>query len=444
MITSERNALITRLLILVVNLAAILFMTIIISQTTRIICFNDGARDFLEKGRSVPIVPWKVWACSLSLYFLLVLTIALREKRKIDGKAALFALSLLDLVLCILIVFFLNLGHKGILLIAIANALVYLEGRTGKYAFIVMVTAVYILLDYDVLSIQFKMTSINDYMEYYKSTEKLYLYSARNFLTSINDVLFIVFMVINIQGRIDENAKIRELNTALVNKAEELSVLNVQIEEYSRRSEEMAKIKERNRLAREIHDTVGHSLTGISLGLEACLDIIDSDPGRTKSQLRKITSLARNGLDDIQLSISQLRPDVMERYSLIAALEKIASNISELSGVTVNFHVSGDMYKLSTEVEETVYRIVQESVTNSVRHGNAKRIDVALNYAEFSIVISVVDDGAGCEKIAEGFGLRHIRERVRFLCGEAAFSRGESGGFRVKAEIPVKMGEKKV
>ena len=144
-IQRQKNIFIIRFLILIINLLAILFIVIIISRTTQVICFNDSARGFLEKIRYVPTVPWKVWAYSLSLFFLLIITIALREKKIFDKKIILFLLSLVDLAICVLIIYYLNLSYKGILFVVIINGLVYLEGRKKKYSFIVIVIIVYIL-----------------------------------------------------------------------------------------------------------------------------------------------------------------------------------------------------------------------------------------------------------------------------------------------------------
>ena len=101
-------------------------------------------------------------------------------------------------------------------------------------------------------------------------------------LNSLNHVLFIAFMSFSLQKQVKEKQKIEKLYTKLIDTTRELSIANKKLEDYAKKSEEMAKIQERNRLAREIHDTIGHSLTGIVTGLDACKTIIDIDLPSTK------------------------------------------------------------------------------------------------------------------------------------------------------------------
>src|SRR5690606_30904169 len=114
--------------------------------------------------------------------------------------------------------------------------------------------ALYSIFDYDILSVKLNMVSINEYIQYFNPTLRLYLQGIKSILFSANQMLFIIFMVFVVQKEIDENVKIRELYDKLVRTTEELRVVNIQLEDYAKKSEEMAKIKERNRLAREIHD----------------------------------------------------------------------------------------------------------------------------------------------------------------------------------------------
>jgi signal transduction histidine kinase len=200
----------------------------------------------------------------------------------------------------------------------------------------------------------------------------------------------------------------------------------------------MAKTKERNRLAREIHDTLGHALTGISTGLEACIELFDIDKEKMKNQIIKISALARKGLLDVRRSVSELRPDALERYSLIPAIQKLSEDINECTKTRVNVEVKGKILKLGADEEETVYRVVQEGITNAVRHGNASRIDVLLEFVDFELRIRIDDDGIGCTDVKEGFGLRHIQERVDMLGGEASFISNGEKGFSIKVLVPIR------
>jgi signal transduction histidine kinase len=241
-----------------------------------------------------------------------------------------------------------------------------------------------------------------------------------------------------IQSQIDENTKIKELYGKLYQTAEELKVVNIQLEDYAKKSEEMAKTRERNRLAREIHDTIGHNLTGIATGLEACCELIDRDPEKTKAQMYKISELAKKGLLDVRRSVSELRPDTLERFALIPAIRKLSEDINDCANTKVMLHIKGEVFKLNADEEETIYRVIQEGITNAVRHGKAKEIRIELVFETGNLCLKIVDDGNGCIKITEGFGLKHIKERVGMLAGWAEFCSDETGGFIIRAHIPIR------
>ena len=135
-------------------------------------------------------------------------------------------------MICIGIMYYLNMGYKGILLLAIANIIIYIEGGKKKNTFIIIAIFIYIMLDYDILSIKTSMFSINDYIQYYSSTQRLYIFGIRNILTSVNEMLFILFMIFVIQSQIDENKKIKELYSRIYKTAEELKIVNIQLQDY--------------------------------------------------------------------------------------------------------------------------------------------------------------------------------------------------------------------
>jgi signal transduction histidine kinase len=242
-------------------------------------------------------------------------------------------------------------------------------------------------------------------------------------------------MVMEIQIWVEENIRTHDLNRRLLKTSEDLQLANVRLEEYARRSEESAKIKERNRLAREIHDIVGHSLMGIDIGLKACLEIFTRDPGRVRSQLEKISTLARSGVEDIRRSVHQLKVDQDEGKNFIGSLEALVIGIRECTGSDINLITSGAPYPLAPLVEEALYRAAQEGLTNAIRHGEASQIALEIHFQEKSVKLVVQDNGKGCPVIAEGFGLQHMRERSESLEGSALFTNLQNG-FLVTISIP--------
>ncbi|MDF2633581.1 MAG: integral rane sensor signal transduction histidine kinase [Pelosinus sp.] len=435
---NHKNLHVIRMMMFLVNFIVILFMSIIIYETTELICDNYMARDFLEKIKFIPTTPWKVPVFSLALLSALILGVTIREKFGEYIKPVLYLFSIIDIILCIAIMYYLNMSYKGVMLLSIVNIIVYIEGNKKKYMFLVLSVLVYILFDYDIFSIKFNLFSINDYIQHYTFTQRLYIFGIRNALFSINEVLFILFMIIVIQNQIDEKIRLKDLYDTLYQTAEESKIANIQLQEYSRKSEDMVKTKERNRLAREIHDTIGHTLTGIATGLEACIEIIDWDIKKTKSQIIKIAALAKEGLLEVRRSVSELRPDAVDRLSLIPAIQKLADNITECTKTKVNLHIEGTVKKLWIEEEETVYRFIQEGITNAVRHGKAKEINISFQFDHSVINIKIIDDGIGCADIEEGFGLTHIREMVGLLNGKAEFFSQNGTGFIMHAVLPIR------
>jgi len=426
-----------RYALVIVNLGTVVFVAWILVSTTALVCLNDDARDLLERLRAVPVRPRDALIGSIFLYMVLIASVAYRE---VEGGrldlVPILLLSLLDLALCIGILGTLDYGVKYILLVPVANGVAYLPDKTWKTAFTALVVVCYVLLDYEIISAGFPVFSMDDYILYHPAVSRAFLLGARNVLFSVGEVLFIAFLVLELQNVLEESRRIRLLNRALTESHDKLAVAHAQLQKYSERTEELAKTKERNRLAREIHDTVGHCLTGISLGLQATRELVRSDPSMVGPQLGRLDELSRQGLLDIRRSLKELRPDMLERRNLSAALKALADEINSCSTRHIELTVEGDADGLSPSLEETVYRIAQESITNAVRHGNATSVRIELAVRDDALRIDVTDDGAGCDAVREGFGLQYMRERVIAHNGFLEIESAPGKGFTLSVFIP--------
>lgn len=427
-----------KFIMIVTNFVSILFISFLIFQGTMNICWNQNAREFIKKLHSVPFAPWEVPFFSLLFLSIIILLIIVRDRMFQKIKIMSEAFLVIDLILCVMIVYLINLSYKGIILLVIINALTYLKSKKKKYFFTIVIMLVYIFFDYELMNKQLKIISINEYINYFTPALQIYIYGIKSVLTSLNEILFILFLVLAAQKQIEEKKEIRELFSKLVKTSDELRVANIQLNEYIGRSEEMAKTKERNRLAREIHDTIGHTLTGIVTGLEACKTLIRIDLDRAVKQIDKISELGRTGLLDVRRSVKELRPDALERFSLVPALTRMINDINECTNTKIEFTVNGNFEELHSDEEEAVYRTIQESVTNAMRHGEAKRIEIYLNEADGVVNLQIKDDGVGALIIKEGFGLKHIKERVEMLKGDVSFNSPESGGFEVRISLKLR------
>ncbi|MDE7311521.1 MAG: sensor histidine kinase [Eubacterium sp.] len=275
-------------------------------------------------------------------------------------------------------------------------------------------------------------------MGYYKKDVQSVLAGMRNVLNSLNFVVFLIYMILLIRVQLGEKERILSLNKQLNETNEELKRANLKLEKYAQESVEAAETRERNRLAMEIHDTLGHALTGIITGIEACTVLMDAAPEATKVQLKAIAEVARQGATDVRRSIKALRPDALEKMDLEKALMQMMDEMRSSTNVEIVYECSAGLHVFNEDEENVIYRIVQETITNAIRHGRADRIIVRIGRKFDMLGIHIEDNGRGCNEIQKGFGLHHMEERLSMLQGSLKYS-GENG-FIVEAQIPIRWG----
>jgi len=219
--------------------------------------------------------------------------------------------------------------------------------------------------------------------------------------------------------------------------AEELDAANEQLQAYSQQAQELAATTERNRIAREIHDTLGHTLTVVNVQLEAAQALLDSKPEKAREALQTAQSLTRRGLEDVRHSVSSLRSSSIEGRTLQEGIEGLIGHFQH-NGTQVNFTELGEVRTLERPLEMAVYRIVQEGLTNIQKHARAEQVDVELDYRDASkLAVQVTDNGRGCEQAKGGFGLIGIQERVQFLNGSCEFDTSPGKGFSMRLSFPL-------
>ena len=195
---------------------------------------------------------------------------------------------------------------------------------------------------------------------------------------------------------------------------------------------------ERARLARELHDETGQALTSILLGLKALEERVETDDrGAAIAELRE---LVVSTLQDVRRLAVELRPAALDDFGLVPALERLRDMVSEQSDLSVDVHSDLADQRLPTETETALYRIVQEALTNVLKHAGATRVTVRLSQRDRSVGLIVQDDGAGFDPQAVrdgGLGLTGMRERVALLGGRLAVESSEGAGTMLKAEVPL-------
>ncbi|MGH8310768.1 MAG: sensor histidine kinase, partial [Steroidobacteraceae bacterium] len=203
-------------------------------------------------------------------------------------------------------------------------------------------------------------------------------------------------------------------------------------------SQQLAVTEERNRLAREIHDTLAQGLTAISLQLESADALIDDSPARAKESLRKALDLARTNLEEARRSVLDLRAAPLLDRSLPEAIRVLAQRVERDHGLSIELSVQGDVDRLPARLEAGAYRSVQEALHNVVRHAAARQVVVDVSRADDRMRVSIEDDGRGFDPQAasQGFGLIGMRERAHLLGGDLEVDSLPGRGTRVILEVP--------
>ena len=201
----------------------------------------------------------------------------------------------------------------------------------------------------------------------------------------------------------------------------------------SKEREQLAVMEERNRMAREIHDTLAHTLTTVIIGLEAGKKLMPVDTDRALAELEKSQEQARRGLQEVRRSVKELRPHELDALGFDAALKGL---YRELDGIEVKVHFClEEGAAVPKGLELPFYRVIQESITNSLRHSGAGFITVTLRRQRNTLLLEIEDDGRGCKEIVEGHGLKGIRERVAAAGGRVEFFNRNPHGFLVRVEV---------
>ncbi|WP_084772510.1 sensor histidine kinase [Nonomuraea candida] len=189
---------------------------------------------------------------------------------------------------------------------------------------------------------------------------------------------------------------------------------------------------ERQRIARELHDEIGQSLTVVLLGLKR---VVDRAPADLREELHGVQETVRASLDEVRQVARRLRPGVLEDLGLHAALSALAGDVSRSSGVQVARALQHDLPELGADVELVLYRIAQESLTNIARHARATRAELALAAEDGRLVLRVTDDGRGGAR-KDGAGIRGMRERALLIGARLTVDSPPGGGTRVRLVIP--------
>jgi len=208
----------------------------------------------------------------------------------------------------------------------------------------------------------------------------------------------------------------REQRLAYEKLSKELECVNLQLNESMVLSERLASEAERRRIAGEIHDSLGHSLTGLILTLEAGKKIMDHDLKAAKTYWDKAILVSREALHSVRELVSEKRESYFE-FELTSRLNELACQTQSLTGLQLELDIKTQGLGLSSKEQFNLYRIFQEAITNTLRHTNANRGQISILGNQELLSFSYWDNGAGTNKIKAGNGLKGMHERITELGG---------------------------
>ncbi len=413
-------------LLSVYNGMVVFLMAGFMSITQEKIIQSMSARSFLETLPIVPLPAGEGFALSMGSFLVLVLLGHLYRRDTLSDMMR-YLVFLAEITACMLLMRSLNLAYDGVVLLVVADLMHRYQGKNQSWLLVGAMFGLYCIANYNLAIFQGHVAPFDAYTSYYKSSVQAILIAVKNGFVSLNIILFVSYLVLLVQSKHQEKERIASLNT-------QLGAANERLRIYAIEAERMAETRERNRLAREIHDTLGHALTGIAAGLDACLVLVDAAPEAAKKQMAKIRETARRGIVDVRRSVEKLRPDDLEKLPLRHAIARMVAEFAESSNMKIRVIALGWPDNLREDEEEVIYRVVQEGITNANQHGHATEATVTIGTEPGRNYIIIADNGRGCDDVEPGFGLRHMQERLDLLHGRLRY--WSDNGFTLEATIP--------
>jgi GAF domain-containing protein len=250
-----------------------------------------------------------------------------------------------------------------------------------------------------------------------------------------------VLSVYNKEGEGGFTERDAELATFFANQAA-AAIENARLYEQTR---EYAVVEERNRLARDLHDSVTQSLFSVTLLAEAALSLLDRDPAKARERLERANELAAGALAEMRALIFQLRPMTLQEDGLISALKKHLSALHSRHGSVVELQVTGTARRLSAPIEDAAFGIIQETLNNVVKHANATHTQVFLDFGPDALGVTTVDDGVGFDPTAPSvtptLGMSSMRERAANIGARLVVQSAPNAGTRIHTELPIHHGD---
>lgn len=238
---------------------------------------------------------------------------------------------------------------------------------------------------------------------------------------------------------------INRLSTEQREQNKRLAKANQQLASSANTLEQLTISRERNRMARELHDTLAHSLSAVAIQLEATNSLWDADPQQARSMLERSLNQTRDGLNEARRAIQALRSSPLDDLGLNLALRNLATSEGERGGYAVTIDIPEEMPRMDPEAEHGIYRIAEETLRNIDWHAAAKHVNVCMSLDADHLMLEIKDDGCGFvddpRLQEEHYGLRGMRERAEALGAEFVVQTAPDQGTTVRLEMEVNHGQ---
>lgn len=413
--------------LILINFVALMYNASLYLLVTNYVLQRELSTYLLQKLNVVPgNIHVMYWSTAI-LYGVLVLLIFYRHKHQENKHSELLLLS--ELFIIILLFWLTNASYNGLIFLAFADiffstkdpGVIKNQFYWGSFA---VVAGIILLLSNDkLLAIFVTLPSLDVYINTLPTNLAVLAGAIRNLLVTLNIVAFtwalltyVVYMT-NKQRNIEE--ELRMMDRA-----------NLELKSYIEVAEENAEIRERKRISREIHDTLGHALTGISAGIDAVLVLVDMDKESAKKQLHNLSEIVRQGIVDVRRSLNKMRPGALEELTLKASLQALIKPYTKIANLTIELDYQWGEVDFEKTTEIVIFRAIEEAITNSIRHGQAQHIWLKLTHDETHYYVDISDNGRGCQNIKYGFGLTQMQERLATIGGKVSYQGDD--GFKIK------------
>ena len=417
------------------NFFAILFNATLFVYVTDYVIKSSQSYQFLESLHHIPDSPQAIFWESMISFSVLAAVMAFHHHYVKDNAKLSNTTVFIEFTLAILVFLSLRLTYNGIFLLVFVDFIISNRNQYDFRDYLIWIVVVAFLLfllvitDYSILSHFMTLPDLTIYLNFLPISIGPKLLVLKNFMTILNLSLFVLILIYFAIYQLNQENDIQN-KLALASKA------NYELKNYAALSEYIAKDRERKRIARDIHDSVGHALTGIAAGIDATLVLIDINKDEAKNQLEKIQIAVKQGIKDVRKALNRIRPGALNNYTLKESLKKMLKEYADISRIKIDFSYHWGSADFEKTTEDVVFRIIEESITNSLRHGHASQVSIACtkpNQNTYQMVIK--DNGLGAKEIIPGYGITQMKERVAIINGKISFD-GQNG-FKIVVDIPV-------